>query len=155
MRPNWQKDYAKHEMMIMVIMMCASSKIIYKRQRLQWRPIEAKLKMNRFQVILNIIKTSFKKIAFLSVISQPHNSLVKWFRNLWPTLYMYVCIYIRLQQYYSASFHNHYHETFRCNNFHIVCVKSDLCKCATYSPNIFQGCRNQGCLGYYSTPNIS
>ena len=31
MRPNWQKDCAKHEMIIMVIMMCASSKIIYKR----------------------------------------------------------------------------------------------------------------------------
>ena len=44
--------------------------------------------MNRFQVILNIIKTFFNQIDFLSVISQPHNSLVKWFRNLWPTLYI-------------------------------------------------------------------
>ena len=31
MRPNWQKDCAKHEMILKVIMMCASSKIIYKR----------------------------------------------------------------------------------------------------------------------------
>ena len=31
MRPNLQKDCAKHEMIVMVIMMCASNKIIYKR----------------------------------------------------------------------------------------------------------------------------
>ena len=31
MRPNWQKDCSKHEMIIMVIMMCARSKIINKR----------------------------------------------------------------------------------------------------------------------------
>ena len=31
MRPNWQKDCSKHDMTLKVIMMCASSKIIYKR----------------------------------------------------------------------------------------------------------------------------
>ena len=31
MTPNRQKDCAKHEMILKVIMICASSKIIYKR----------------------------------------------------------------------------------------------------------------------------
>ena len=52
-KPNCQKDCVKHEMILKVIMMCASSQIIHKK-------LEAVMEANRGQIENKRVSSSFE-----------------------------------------------------------------------------------------------
>ena len=69
MRPNWQKDCANHEMILKVIMMCASSKIICKRLEAVVEAIRGQIENKEVSSNFEHHKNFFQKDKFLSDIS--------------------------------------------------------------------------------------